>query len=334
MVSFVTRHASTRREGRPTEGRETVHGHNVACGRWEQEGKKKEKKIISPSSTQFDGKGKHRFVFSSRPLSLSLSLSLSVGSWPPLRPPGVAGDTAAPTTKTRGTASMRCASAPASAREAGAESSASLPPTPKVAAAGLLADPAAAASSSSSQQQQPPQPVFCRICLDSETEGLIAPCQCRGKGVHETSPRGRVRMRLPIAHLFSLLLVSFSLACPLPGLSLTSLYHATTPLDMPATFNPNKTKKRNKQQTGTQQYVHVACLRKWQSVAGKRDGDGEHREFFLLPLLRWNARVAPLLVCFLIFFFGSTTSPRDALRPGPERMRRNGASRPVRGAAS
>jgi hypothetical protein len=75
LVSFVTRHASTRREGRPTEGRETVHGHNVACGRWEQEGKKKEKKIISPSSTQFDGKGKHRFVLSSRPLSLSLSLS-------------------------------------------------------------------------------------------------------------------------------------------------------------------------------------------------------------------------------------------------------------------
>ena len=74
LVSFVTRHASTRREGRPTEGRETVHGHNVACGRWEQEGKKKEKKIISPSSTQFDGKGKHRFVLSSRPLSLSLSL--------------------------------------------------------------------------------------------------------------------------------------------------------------------------------------------------------------------------------------------------------------------
>ena len=76
-MSFVTRQASTRREGRPTEGRETVHGHNVACGRGEQEGKKKEKKIISPSSTQFDGKGKHRFALSSRPLSLSLSLSLS-----------------------------------------------------------------------------------------------------------------------------------------------------------------------------------------------------------------------------------------------------------------
>ena len=26
---------------------------------------------------------------------------------------------------------------------------------------------------------------------------------------------------------------------------------------------------------GTQQYVHVTCLRKWQSVAGKREGDGE-----------------------------------------------------------
>ena len=200
--------------------------------------------------------------------------SLSMDSEPPLRPPlppGVAGD-AAPTT-TAGTASMRCSSAPASARKVGAESStSSLPRKPKVAAAGRLADPVS--FSQQQQQQQPPQQVvFCRICLDSDTEGLIAPCQCRGE--REGVATGKSACALARSSFFSSSsLVSASLS---PSLSLTFFPSHSTKraLDTSAT---SSIQKKNKN-TGTQQYVHVACLRKWQSVAGKRDGDGE---FFFL----------------------------------------------------
>ena len=156
--------------------------------------------------------------------------SLSMDSEPPLRPPlppGVAGD-AAPTT-TAGTASMRCSSAPASARKVGAESStSSLPRKPKVAAAGRLADPVS--FSQQQQQQQPPQQVvFCRICLDSDTEGLIAPCQCRGERVAT-----EVRMRL-LAHLFSL----FSFSSLRFGLS------HSTPLSRSLFFTRHETRARH-----------------------------------------------------------------------------------------
>lgn len=198
-------------------------------------------------------------------------------SRPPL-PPAAAGD-AAPMATTAATASMRCSSAPASAwKVVGAESpstSSLLARKPKVATGGSLADPASAASSQQQQQQQqPPQIIFCRICLDSDTEGLIAPCQCRGERERgawqwKSSPHAPSLL----AHLFSLFLV-------VSGLSLIRhLSHSLTLLlSTHRRHLPNNTKKQKK--TGTQQYVHVACLRKWQSVAGKRDGDGEFFFFF------------------------------------------------------
>ena len=203
------------------------------------------------------------------------SLSLSMDSRPPLRPPlppGVAGDTA-PTSTTAGTtASMRCSSAPASARKVGAESSTSSLLPRKVAGGRLAADPASS-SQQQQQPQQPQQPVFCRICLDSDTEGLIAPCQCRGE--REGVATGKSACALARSSFFSSSsLVSASLS---PSLSLTFFPSHSTKraLDTSAT---SSIQKKNKN-TGTQQYVHVACLRKWQSVAGKRDGDGE---FFFL----------------------------------------------------
>lgn len=136
---------------------------------------------------------------------------------PPMRPgetvPATASkETSTRTTATAGAASMRCSSAP-TARPAGVEST-SLPRTPKH--AGLHTDP------SSSSQQQPlqlqQQPVFCRICLDSDTEGLIAPCQCRGEGKFCLKNKSACAS----SHLFFL----FSLLSAPDPVSLTFFLHA------------------------------------------------------------------------------------------------------------
>ena len=114
-------------------------------------------------------------------------------------------------------------------------------------------------------------------------------------------------MRPVLAHLFSLRF-SASLSDLSLYLYLTHLLllHATNTLDIIMTTS---TKQKNSK-TGTQQYVHVACLRKWQSVAGKRDGDGESESFFFFLLLHLgNVRIAFLLLfcsreCLIEMHFG------------------------------
>jgi hypothetical protein len=168
----------------------------------------------------------------------------------------------------------RCASAPAERKQGGiggggGGGSSTTTLTQGTSKAFASAAAAAAASTPSAPSEQPPQqPVFCRICLDSDTEGLIAPCQCRGEAERE--------MRTSIFFPFSLDGVFFFFRSRfflvffprVESQEFDSGAHTLTSDDFFYAINEIHL-------TGTQQYVHVQCLRKWQSVAGKRDGDGE-----------------------------------------------------------
>jgi len=161
---------------------------------------------------------------------------------PPERPASLRSTSTMPPPPTPPCNSGASSSGGAAAMSGGASSKAPPPCSPETAPLSTFAPPTPDLAEATHTKPAPTKRV-CRICLESEfgAASMLSPCACKGRkmmGERAANPPD------PTAS-----------SARKPDASLSHLSLPPSP--------------------GTQAYVHARCLRRWQVVASKREGDGE-----------------------------------------------------------